>query len=250
MTKLHELLAVEGSLEKTAKTLIDGAIHTFGKANLFTGQVRKVEMFDEAMSHLNERIETQLETTVDEIVDYATENGIADYYDVVLQKELANQVATAGLEVDGKMIAPNCPAVFLLGLEAKLGKLRDMYQAVPTLQPGTKWIEDKTERAGVFVTANDSVAFKTEKKMDFVVAYEATDHHPAQIKEVSKTENVGKITSTVWSGMLTPVEKAARIARIDKLLKAAKAARMRANNVDVDKTQKIGDNLFNYIKFG
>lgn len=249
MTKLHEILAVEGSLEKTARHLTDGAITTFGKENLFTGRVRELTMFDEAQAHLNTREEQKLETTVDEIVDYAA-NGVADYYDVVYQKELANQKAIADLEVDGTVIAKDVPAVFLLGLETKLGRLRDMYQAVPTLQPGTKWIIDPTERSGVFVTANDSTAFKTEKTVDFVVAYEATDHHPAQIKEVSKTENVGKITTTTWSGMLTPVEKAARIARIDNLLKAAKAARMRANNVDVDKDRKIGNSILNYIKFG
>ena len=51
--KLHELLAVEGGLEKTAKKLIAESKRTLDKPNLFSGSLRKLEMFDAAQENLN-----------------------------------------------------------------------------------------------------------------------------------------------------------------------------------------------------
>lgn len=248
MGKLHEILAVEQGLAATAKKLSTESIKTFGKENLFTGRTTRMEMFDEGQSHLN-TVETQvLETTVDENLEYLRD-AIAEYWDAVLQKESANQHAVADLEIDGINVASNIPATFLLGLETKLKDLRQIYEAIPTLPPGKAWVEDKTERPGIFKDNNDETRFKTEKDVEFKIAAEATEHHPAQIVQLSRTNNVGKYTVVTKSGMLAPVDKAARIKRIDKLLRAVKKARQRANNVSVN-DEKIGETLIDFINQG
>jgi hypothetical protein len=83
--------------------------------------------------------------------------------------------------------------------------------------------------------------------MKHKVLYDATEEHPAQLETWSEDIPIGKFTETLWSGMLSPAEKSAKLGRIDKLLRAVKKARQRANAVDVvDVT--IGKELFNYIE--
>lgn len=244
--KLHEILAVEKGQETVTKKLLAESAKTFEKDNLFLGQVKILEMFNEDESRLNTREVQNLESTVDENLDYLVK-PISQYWDTVLTKEKTNQVALADLVVDGQVLATNVPATFLLGMETKLNELRKVYEHIPTLAPGIKWIPDPSnEKDGVYLTAEDLISFKTEKQTGFVVAYEATEKHPAQVVKEEKVVNVGKYTTTRYSGMLTPVEKAKRLSRIDELLTAVKKARMRANNVDVVRSS-IGKDIFNYI---
>lgn len=147
------------------------------------------------------------------------------------------------------ILAVGLPATFLLGLETKLAELRKVYEAIPTLPPGKDWIADTQERPGIFKDRNNEIRFKTEKDIEFKIAAEATKEHPAQVAQLSKTNNVGRYTVETKSGMLAPVDKAARIKRIDTLLRAVKKARQRANNVLVGNEQ-IGKVLIDFINVG
>jgi len=230
--KQHEILAIEGTKEKVAKKLMKESLVTLKKDSLFKGQTRVLEMFKDEDKHLETTEHQELTSTVDENLDYLVD-PIADWLDVVLIKERGNQVANADLEVDGQVLIKAVPATFLLGLEKKLIELRLVYEAIPTLAPGIKWIPDTQDRKGVFISNDEVVSFKTKKDLEFKVAYEATKEHPAQIAQVQTEINIGKYRTSVKSGMMTPFEKATRLDRIDKLLAATKKARMRANNIDV-----------------
>jgi hypothetical protein len=245
MTKLHEILAVESAKEAVAKKLVTESIKTLGKENLFSGQVRRLTMLDTDESYLDGQEHVALTSTVDENLDYVMK-PLADYWNVVLQKDQSNQHARADLEIDGKTIVENLPATFLLGMETKLGNLRKLYEAIPTLAPGITWDVDEQERAGVFKARNDVVSFKTEKDMEFKEASPATKEHPAQIAKMERTRNTGTFTLTKWSGLLTPLDKANRLARLDKMLIAVKQARQRANGVKVENAV-IGAFILNYI---
>lgn len=245
MTKLHEILAVESSLEKAANTLIKESKHTFNKEGLFTGLVKNIYMFREEDKKSETSEHQELTTTVDENLDYLVE-PISNWFDTVLKKDLTNQIAHADIEVDGMVIAKNVPVTFLLGLEKKLNQLRELYLQIPTLVPGIKWNIDNKSGPGVFVAEHDIVQMKTRKDPEFRVVYEATDNHPAQIEKIDKVQDVGRYITTTYSGRMTPLEKAERITKIDKLMGAVKKARMRANNIDIiDAT--IGEAIFNYI---
>lgn len=248
MGKLHETLAVESSLAKTAQKLMEESKRTFSKKNLFLGGIRRLSMFDDSQSHLNTEEAQELTTTVDENLDYLMK-PVAEYWDVVVTKDIGNQLATANLTVDGTLIAENLPATFLLGLEQKLSDLRAVYDSIPTLEPGIPWAIDHTnEKPGVF-TAPMVDSFKSEKTTDFRIVVEPTEHHPAQVRELSKDVNIGKYSGTRYCGMLTPVEKAARLTRIDMLLRAVKKARQRANDVDIP-TQHVAEKLLDFINNG
>lgn len=248
MGKLHEILAVENGLAVTAKKLATESIKTFGKDNLFSGHTTILEMFDDSQSHLNTTETTIIDTTVDENLEYLN-SALTEYWDVVLQKESANQEAKANLVVDDVTIAENLPATYLLGLETKIAELRKVYEAIPTLPPGKDWQRDTTERIGIFRDVHDEIRFKTEKDVEFKIAAEATKEHPAQVVQLTKNNNVGKYTTRKKSGMITPLEKAMRLKRLDMLLRSVKKARQRANNVEVKK-QFIGEALLNYINYG
>jgi len=248
MTKLHEILAVEASKEKVAKKLADESVRTFNKENLFSGQVRRLVMLDTAESYLDGEEQVALTSTVDENLDYLMP-ALADYWDVVCQKDAANQAAAADIEIDGKTLIATLPATFLLGMETKLNNLRKLYEAIPTLAPGITWDTDEQQRPGVFKARNDIVSFKTEKDMEFKEASPATKEHPAQIAKLERTRNTGTFTTTKWSGMLTPLEKANRLTRLDKLLNAIKQARQRANSVKVENAD-VGRTFLDYINNG
>lgn len=246
MAKLHENLAVERSLEQTAKKLSTESIKTLGKDNLFKGALRKLTMFDENSEHLNTEEELKLTTTVDENIEYLAPH-LAKWYDSIFQKDCTNQKARADVVVGGEVIVKGVPATFLLTMETKLAELRKVYEAIPTLAPGTSWIKDESnEKAGVFVTSSPVKQFKSEKTMDFRIVAEATQYHPADVREVSKNETVGEYLTTSWSGALTPVEKARRLDNLDQLLLAVRRARQRANDAELSK-EKIGRALIDFI---
>ena len=246
MSKLHEILAVEKDKETVAKKLMLESIKTLGKENLFSGALRELKMFDEAESFNNITDNQELTTTVGENLDYLV-NPVAEYYDVVLQKDLTNQKAIADIVIDGKTLATGLPATFLLGMEKKLAEFRKVLEAVHTLAPGIKWIDDKNNaKANVFVSNDTEKTFKTMKDIEFKTAAPATKEHPAQVMQIPVTKNVGEFETTKWSGMLTPVDKANKIARLDTLITAVKKARQRANNVEIV-TGNVGTDLLTYV---
>lgn len=246
MGKLHEILAVEKDKEVVARKLSEESKKTFGKENLFSGSLRTLKMFDDAESFNNTEEKSQLTTTVSENLEYLI-NPLSNYWDVVLQKDLTNQQAVADIIVDGKTIATNLPATFLLGMETKLNKFREVLESIHTLTPGINWTKDEgNEKAGVFVTVDKEKSFKTQKDLEFKEASPATKEHPAQIAQLNVTKNVGEYELTKWSGLLTPINKAEKIARLDKLLAAVKKARQRANNVEIVEGT-IGDSMLQYI---
>lgn len=245
MSKLHELLAVENDVEKVSRKLVAESQKTLGKDNLFNGQVRTLTHFD-AKDSLSDTVErTELTTTVDENIDYTIE-ALAEYYDVVFQKDLTNQQALADIVIDDEVLVKDVPSTFLLGMEKKLNSLRDLYTAIPTLQPGIKWEVATDAGEGIFRTANDVVQFKTKKDIDFKEIAPATKEHKAQVVEYETTLNVGKYVTTKTSSMFTPLEKATRITKLDTLIKAIKQARNRANATEVV-TGKIGKVLLDFI---
>jgi hypothetical protein len=249
MAKLHEILAVEDSVAKAANALIEESKKTFAKENLFKGQVRRLEMFAEEDQNQNIEEHTKLETTVGENLEYLVK-PLSDYWDTILQKDLGNQEAKANVILDnGDLLMDEVPAVWLLAMEGKLAKLRELYMAIPTLEPGYRWAPDEIERTGVYVMQDQPVAFKTKKDIEARVLYAATKEHPAQVKEVAVDKNVGKYTSTIWSGKIPSVEKAEILSRLDQVIRAVKQARMRANEQKVPAFHVAAD-LLHYIHTG
>ena len=244
-TKLHEILAVENDLEKVASNIVAEAKNTFNKkTNLFTGSIKTAEMFDDAAPVPAPEI-IKLEETVPDKLSYVGK-AVGRWLDVVFQKESTNQMANADLVVDGEVLASELPATFLLGLETKLKRLRDMYIDMPTLTPGMHWVPASDEGMYIWKTENPMERFITNKAVKSTVLYEATKEHPAQIDKWTEDTKVGRYQVEVTSGMITSAHKAEILGRLDSLIQAAKAARMRANSAKVE-TVSVGKVLMDYI---
>jgi hypothetical protein len=171
------------------------------------------------------------------------------YLDAVLQKESTNQSAKADLIVDGKTIAKDIPATFLLGLETKIKMWKQMLEAVPTLQPGLAWAHDEVLGRHVYATKNPEELAKTKKTLRYQIMVPATDKHPAQVEKWNEDVPVGKYIIRKWCGMLSPAEKSDLLARLDKLSHGVKQARQRANCQEVVPIN-IGQSLIDFLMNG
>jgi len=247
MGKLHEVIAVEGDLAGTAKKIIDEARDTFAKKpTLFMAEHIVTTYFDDAQAHLNMTESTAMVTTVQDKLDYVAP-FVARYWDVYASKEATNRSASADLVVNGVVLLPNLPATVLLGLESKLKELRSMYEAIPTLAPGLKWEQDPESGADVYRTAEPELRHVTANTLIPIELSPATKEHKAQVQAVSKDVPVAKKEVTKQSGMLSPAQKSDLLERIDQLIRGAKEARQRANNIDAVEQKGFGKTLFDFI---
>lgn len=246
MAKLHEILAVEGDLSGKSDRIVEEAKLTFSKkADLFFGHERKINMFRED-DRQQDAVEVKaMTTTIADKLKYVSKS-VAKYWDAVLQKDATNQQAVATIEINGEIIAENLPATFLLGMESKLKTLRQMYEQIPTLQPGIDWRKDDQAGAGVYVSTTPDIKFKTQKEAKHKILVVQDEHHPAQVEKWFEDVPVGRIETIIRSGMISPAEKSVLLGRIDDLLQGVKRARSRANNQDVAK-MNVGQKFFDYI---
>jgi len=253
MGKLHELLAVEASNEAAATALIGQTTNTFkSKENLFKGKARTLQMFGKNEQNQIEMtaIEAKnyqnllVSATIPDSLNYMA-CVLADYYDVVAQKELTNQLAKADVVIDGKVIIEGVPATFLLGMETKLKTLRNVLDEIPTMAPGMLW-KEATE-IGRFIYKTDPIRdIKTEKMTDHKMLPQPNPNIPVQYVPIESSKNVGEYTEVNFTGLINSADKAKLIERLDSLLKAVKQARQRANNVDAS-TTKVGDKMMGYL---
>jgi len=243
--KLHEILAVEADLRATATKITEECIRTFkDKPIHFMKFHRKLEMFvNDGVDHPEEHQE--MVTTVSKKLSYVIDH-IVRFYDAVFQKECTNQIAVADIEINGTVIAENIPATYLLGLEEKFKVIRNLYEAIPTLQEGKEWKPDNAIGKDIYRNVHLDEKLKTAKTFVHKVLYDATDKHPAQIEKWEEVVNVGKYVTSEWSAMLTPADKSILLERIDLLIRAIKQARQRANTAPLRK-DTVARKLFDYI---
>lgn len=249
--KLHELLAVEKGLEKTATEAIAEAENTFNKKSAhFMGVIKRYVPFEESLKETESTEEhVEMVDTVPSKLSFVFKH-IIRWLDAVLQKEATNQEARADIALsDGTVLATDVPATFLLGLETKLKGWRKLIQATPTLSPGTKWVPDPQKGEHVYAAEHNEEKFRTKKVLAHKELVPATKEHPAQIEKWHEDQNVGKYITSKWCGMLSPADKSELLGRLDDLERAVKKARQRANGAKVIK-KTIGKTLTDYLLTG
>lgn len=239
MPKLHELLAAEKTPTGAWNQLFEDTVKKFkNPAHFFDGHSKSLAMIEETAA--NKAIEEQareekpVTTTVFDTLEYALDI-FAKAEDLQYQKNATNRKATGTVMWRGAPLLVEMPVDELLGLEARLTKMRLLFAEIPTLDATKHWA--KADQIGAFVwqTVHPEEATKTEKQVIPVIMSPATDKHPAQIQAVQKDVVVGKFTTTKRSGAATAVQKAEAIKRIDELLIEVKQARMRANETEAEK---------------
>jgi hypothetical protein len=246
--KLHELLAVEQGLQTAAKKINEETVKTFGKRDEhFVGTVKEIRHFAEEDVKLDVTEIKEMVSTVAEKLRYAAVPNIRAL-DAFFQKEATNQKALADLVIDDKVLVSAMPGTALLGLESKLTELREVYAAIPTLSPGPSWVKDMDRDGGgnVYRSEHPDVTFRTRRVIKPIIMSPATKEHPAQVQAVNEDVPVAKINTQHLSGMLTTAEKSDLLGRLDKLIRAAKRARQRANSTEVIQG-KVGKTLLDFI---
>lgn len=250
-TKLHELLAVREDRANKAKKITDETRHILGhQRNLFTGSIKRVKAHDEGRSReFDEETITSVTTSVQDRLEY-TFASIISAIDVSAAIALANTQAKADIIVNGIVLKAGVPATTLLELEKDLVQWRETLNLCPTLPAGILWdvAEDQSVQH-VYVTRHPIVKKRSEKVSTPVVLYQATDKHPAQVKEVVNDVPVADIVEITYNAMLKSEVKAGMLERVDELLVAVKEARARANETEV-KTTNIGQVLAKYVLTG
>lgn len=250
MGKLHELLAVEKTVNDQAAKMMQDAEDKFRKSSqYFEGSDKQLAMLVE--SDAKAAIEAaggerkELITTVHETLEYALEY-LGKSEDVRYQINESNRHAVADVEINGVVLLKDMPINQLVGLESRLTRLRATFAAVPTVNAAVKWEVADLGLKGAVKTAEPVITTKTEKKLVPVTIAPATDKHPAQVEKTYPEEVVGKYTTVKFSGGATSQQKADLLDNIDALIAAVKQARTRANNVEAT-NKKISSALIPYL---
>jgi len=241
MSKLHELLAAEKTPTGAWNQLYEDTLKKFkNPTHFFEGHSKHLSMIEE--TDANKAVEAQareekpVTTTVFDTLDYALDLfGKAE--DLQFQKNATNRKAGGTVMWKGKPLLSDVPVDELLGLEARLTKLRLLYAEIPTLDATKHWTPAENLGRNIWATKFPEETTKTDKQTIPVVMHAATKEHPAQVAAIQKDIVVGKFSTTKRSGSATALQKAEALKRIDELLIEVKQARMRANETSVEPGQ-------------
>lgn len=249
MGMLHETLAVIGDLTGKKDVVFKETLKIFkDKHHLFSGEIKTLEMFDEERKQEEVSEQTEMATTVMARLEYTSKSFI-NFWDAKIQKESANQKATADVLVNEQIILKAVPVTFLLEMENELANLRKVYMSIPTQKQDVEWEEDTSSGKHHFKAKHSKIALRSEKKSVFKTIAEATKEHPAQVKEVMQTRAIGRYITKQWTGTITPAKKAMMLERLDTIRMAIKKARQVANRQKVEKLA-VGQTIFTFINKG
>lgn len=252
MGKLHELLAVEKDSKDVFAKIIDETLKTFNqRSGHFVESRKSYSPFHDQDKDRPDEEFTPMVTTVKDKLDYA-QDSIVRFIDIELQKEHANQKASADVIIelpDGstETILEKAPVTFLVQMESVLERVRKVYMDIPTNDPAKVWKIDES-RENVW-NSEPVERVRTKKVPDVITKAEATEKFQAQAEIVMVDKPVGTWKHTFASGALSPKQKSQLLSRIDRLIAGIKIARAKANGQETD-NNRIGLKLFNYINQG
>ena len=239
--KLHQLLAVLSSVKTKTEKIKTESYHKIQKPSLFQGISKTYTPNDEEGYVYPAEIKPLNETVAD-VISHFTESSL-ELYDLSFQQDLANCQAKADIVVDGNVIATQVPVTYLLFLEKQITDLKTFIEKLPVRDISTNWIDDPSRGIAV---SEEKQTVKTKKITDFVVAYEATENHPAQVKEVSKDIIEGKWSTVQLNGEISPQTHKELKMKVNKLYQAIVIAREEGNSIEVS-NRKIGKDLMNFV---
>lgn len=244
--KLHELLAVETSLENQANKVRGDLTTTFEKKrHLFEEKKVTFTPHGEGAQPVTE---TQLDLQTNVVKELGWVSGhISKALDASYWVAETNTSARADVVLDdGTVLLKSIPATALLELEKRINEIATLINSVPTLDPAKGFTPDAARGENVF-QARTINKIRTRKEKKVIVLYPATDKHPAQTQLGDEDVAIGTIQEQEWSGLITPAQKSKYLERVDSLARAVKQARSRANDAEVDRTKNIGSPLLGYI---
>ena len=250
MAKLHEVIAAEKTVIGAWSEVYEETLRKLRAGTPYQGYFKHLNMIEE--SEENRALESAAQehkpvvTTVEQSLTFALSLW-SDLERLQLRKNATNCQASATVMLDGEPLLLDMPIDQLLGLEARVARIRELIKSVPTLDLSRSWIPNQEAGQGYWRTEQPDVTTKTEKQTIPIVLSPPTDKHPAQVQTVNRDVIVGTLRTTYFSGAVSSRQKAAALQRIDQLLVELKAARMRANETEVVPTVNVGEILTRVI---
>jgi hypothetical protein len=218
--------------EKTYRERFNETLKVFkDKGALFVGFFKTSAAIQEERKSEFDGIENSpVTTTVDEKFDHFNE-ALKNYVNDSVAIDATNQTIKVDVVVDNVKVFTGLPITTVIHLKTKvIPELIALYKEIPTTSTGLDWKEDSAQRKGIYV-ADAPMRFRSEKQKTYTVAVQPTQYHPAQIFPDVKDLNVATITEKKFSGEYTPLQKAQKLAKLDKLLAAFTVAAGDGNTV-------------------
>ena len=246
--QFHQLLAVLQPLSEKARLIMGETITTFTKRiEQFDGMVRTYAPQNEGDEQLPAESKEIVTTVAEKLLYSATD--IVAAIDAVVSKEETNSSGDVKAELTiGETKFGEFSGTSLLALEKHLKEIRQMYLAIPTLDPVHRFKPDEQAGLGFFATDPKDVN-RSIKVATPVIVVPATDKFQAKGELVPRDKFVGVYSTTLKSGRMRSGDKAILLRRIDQLITAVKQARAKANQAD-HKMIEIGDSIFDFIHDG
>lgn len=244
--KLFEHLVVRDQLKGQAKKLVGDLMATFEKKRHLFAEVRKT--FTPTKEGATPIVEEQsdIQTTVRGELKWLAQHW-AKAIDVARQVEEGNTLARADVVLDnGTVLLTGVPATALLELIQRADEIQALIASIPTLDPSKAFKEDPSRAPGIY-KAREVNKTRTQKVQKHIVVVPPTDHHPAQVAVTSEDVPIGTILEQEWSGMLTPADKSAMLARAEELRRSTRSALQRANAVELTVEPTVGKEILEFV---
>lgn len=250
MAKLHEVLAVlKTRASSWHQMLLDTTKKFKDPSHYYEGHTRRLEMLEDnpanAAMQAAAREDKPVITTVYETLADALEI-FAKAEDVEAQKNWTKHQAVGTVMFKGKLMLTDVPIDELLGLESRLGKIRELWAAIPTQDATRTWRAAPDAGTGLYESDPEETT-KTDKTVVPILLHPPTAEHPAQVHPINKDVTVGKFIMKRRTGAATAQQKFEALKRVDDLLAEIKMARQRANETPVIEPQAVGKILVDLL---
>jgi hypothetical protein len=249
VTKMNVLLALEkGERERLHQKLT--AMHREAqKPTIYDGLSRTYEPYIEGGDPLaseSKKVQVKAADVLRQLADL-----LARPWDLTASRDATNSVARADVSVvdvagGTTPLLRAVPATHLLWLEKQLTDMRTFVAKMPVLDPAEQWHYD--EALGHYRT-DPIQTHRTQRTRRYEVMVKATPEHPAQVDRYEVDDVVGTWSLVKHSGALPWDRQRELLDRIDRLRDAVKAARERANLVEVVDVS-YSEAIFSYLLDG
>lgn len=239
--KLNQAIAVIQSVKANSTKAKTQIYHTAQKTELFEGISRTYEPNEEdgfVYPSEGKPLQAKAEDLLSQF-----ESACQDLFDFCATQDWANTSAKADIVVGDTTVLRDVPVAYLLFLEKQLQDIRTFINSLPVQDIGEEWTLD--EQRDCWATP-PKYTTKTKRVVKPVVLYEATQQHPAQVKESSEDVPEGKWKTIRFTGALTRSRVNELLRRVDALTRAVIFAREQANSIEVEK-QSVSQAIFGYL---
>lgn len=239
--RINQLIAQRNTAKKKSSSELTELKKTVQRQGSFDGFNKRYEPNDEegeVYPPTSKAVKLKAPEVIREIERIDTE-----FLNVESSLEASNRIAKANVVIDGEVLLKDVPVTMLLQLEQRFTHYKTILSLLPTLSIEKKWTYDNNIE---LYRSEETKKHSTKKMQDFKVIVPPTEHHRAEIREITTDKLVGYWFDEEFSGALEPQRKRELMTRIEKLILAVQQAREEANTA-TSVNEPIAGKVFGYL---